>query len=138
MRFTSNSISRSRTGLSKWHPRRPLVIERALRYSTLSRNRSTVHSVKNPGLRSEEEEDKNACFSHSVHNVLLITQIQSLTKTTCYEPDPLCNKTEWWTKKAHIGGVLGKEMEVRVALPIMYVLIKCVGLVQGMRGETRL
>ena len=41
--------------------------------------------------------------------------------------------------KAHLGeGVLGQDMEVRVAKPIIYVLIKCAGLAQGMRGETRL
>ena len=37
-------------------------------------------------------------------------------------------------KKSYIcEGVLGKDMEVRVAIPIMYVLIKCAGLGQWMR-----
>ena len=41
--------------------------------------------------------------------------------------------------KVHLGeGVLGNEMEVQVAKLIMYVLIKCAGLGQGMRNETRL
>ena len=67
---------------------------------------------------------------------------QTTTTTTymvlaisCLRSSNVRNKTE----KVHLGeGVQGKEMEVRVAIPIMYVLIKCAGLGQGMRSETRL